>query len=126
MEDRYAEGTPQPNLDPEGWVDAEGRQRKARVYGFGDSLDTTPVLSSYTSSVAPPAYASSSAATLGSGGDDIRTLIRKELSQQLSLHLGAMVEQLVLPSEEQAPHSKPLRSILLLISYSWNEMKSLI
>ncbi|MQM18688.1 hypothetical protein Taro_051683 [Colocasia esculenta] len=31
-----------------------------------------------------------------------------------------------LPSEEQAPHSKSLRSVLLLISYSLTEMKPLI
>ncbi|MQL89277.1 hypothetical protein Taro_021850 [Colocasia esculenta] len=43
MADRYAEGTPQPNLDPEAWVDAAGGPRKGRVYSFGDSLDTTPV-----------------------------------------------------------------------------------
>ncbi|MQL77977.1 hypothetical protein Taro_010379 [Colocasia esculenta] len=85
-------GTPQPDLDPEAWVDAAGGPRKGKVYGIGDSLDTTPVLSSYASLVAPPAYASLSAATPGSGGDDIRTLIREELSQQLPLHLGAMVE----------------------------------
>ncbi|MQL83996.1 hypothetical protein Taro_016495 [Colocasia esculenta] len=95
MADRYEEGTPQPDLDPEAWVDVAGGLRKGRVYGFGDSLDTTLVLSSYASSVAPPAYASSSVATLGSDGDDIRTLIWEELSQQLPLHLGAMVEQLV-------------------------------
>ncbi|MQM03579.1 hypothetical protein Taro_036364 [Colocasia esculenta] len=92
MTNRYAEGTPQPDLDLEGWVDAAGGQRKGRVYGFGVSLDTTPMLSSYTSSVAPLANASSSTATPGSGGDDIRTLIWEELSQQLLLHLGAMVE----------------------------------
>ncbi|MQM07323.1 hypothetical protein Taro_040167, partial [Colocasia esculenta] len=61
MADRYAEGTPQPDLDPEAWVDAAGGLRKGRVYGFGNNLDTTPVLSSNASSVAPPAYASSSA-----------------------------------------------------------------
>ncbi|MQL93332.1 hypothetical protein Taro_025974, partial [Colocasia esculenta] len=88
--DRYV-GPPQPDLDPEAWVDAAGRPRKGQVYGFGDSLDTTPVLSSYASLVAPPAYASSSAATPNSGGEDNRTLIREELQ----LHLGAMVEQLV-------------------------------
>ncbi|MQM21989.1 hypothetical protein Taro_055036 [Colocasia esculenta] len=92
MADRYAEGTPQPDLDSEAWVDAAGGPRKGRVYDFGDSLDTTPVLSSYASSVAPPAYTSSFAAMLGSGGEDIRTLIWEELSQQLPLHLGAMVE----------------------------------
>ncbi|MQM17803.1 hypothetical protein Taro_050782, partial [Colocasia esculenta] len=96
MADRYAEGTPQLDLDLEAWVDAAGGPRKGRVYDFGDSRDTNPMLSSYASSVAPPAYASSSATTPGSGGDDIRTLIRpEELSQQLPLHLGAMVEQLV-------------------------------
>ncbi|MQM02035.1 hypothetical protein Taro_034789 [Colocasia esculenta] len=73
MADRYAEGTPQPNLDPKAWVDVAGGPRKGRVYGFGDSLDTTRVLSSYASSVATPAYASSSAVTPDSGGDDIRT-----------------------------------------------------
>ncbi|MQM04375.1 hypothetical protein Taro_037170 [Colocasia esculenta] len=95
MVDRYTEGTPQPDLDPEAWVDAGGGPRKGRVYGFGDNLDTTPVLSSYASSVAPPGYVSSFAATPRNGGDDIRTLIWEELSQQLPLHLGAMVEQLV-------------------------------
>ncbi|MQL87049.1 hypothetical protein Taro_019583 [Colocasia esculenta] len=75
MTDRYAEGTRQLDLDPEAWVDAVGVPRKGRVYGFGDSLDTTPVLSSYASLIAPPTYASSSAAPPGSGGEDMRTLI---------------------------------------------------
>ncbi|MQL74563.1 hypothetical protein Taro_006915 [Colocasia esculenta] len=91
MTDRYAEGTPQLDLDPEVWVDAAGGPRKCRVYGFGDSLDTTPVLSLYESSVAPPAYASSSATPPGSGGEDMRTLIREELQSQF----GVMVEQLI-------------------------------
>ncbi|MQM23160.1 hypothetical protein Taro_056223 [Colocasia esculenta] len=88
MADRYAEGTPQPDLDPEAWVDAVGGLRKGRVYGFGDSLDTTPVLSSYASSVTPPAYASSSAAPPGSGVEEMRTLIR----EKLQTHFGIMVE----------------------------------
>ncbi|MQM00192.1 hypothetical protein Taro_032926 [Colocasia esculenta] len=79
MTDHYAEGTPQPDLDLEAWVNAAGGPRKGRVYDFGDSLDTTPVLSSYVSSVSPPAYASSSAAPPGGGGEDMRTLIREEL-----------------------------------------------
>ncbi|MQL74171.1 hypothetical protein Taro_006535, partial [Colocasia esculenta] len=91
MADRYAEGTPQPDLDPEAWVDAAGGPRKGRVYGFGDSLDTTPVLSSYASSVAPPTYASSSAAPPGSSVEEMRTLIRKELRT----HFGIIVEQLI-------------------------------
>ncbi|MQM00430.1 hypothetical protein Taro_033161 [Colocasia esculenta] len=103
MADRYVEGTPQPDLDPEAWVDAAGGPRKGRVYGFGDSLDTTPVLSSYASSLTPPAYASSSAVTPDSGGEDIRTLIWEELSQQLPLHLGSMVEQLVAAIREASP-----------------------
>ncbi|MQM03711.1 hypothetical protein Taro_036501 [Colocasia esculenta] len=88
MVDRYAEGTPHPDLDPEAWVDAAGGPRKGRVYGFGDSLDTTPVLSSYASSVAPPAYTSSSAAPPVSGVEEIRTLIREELRT----HFGDMVQ----------------------------------
>ncbi|MQL77000.1 hypothetical protein Taro_009385 [Colocasia esculenta] len=88
MADCYAEGTPQPDLDPEAWVDVAGGPRKGRVYGFGDCLDTTPVLSSYASSVAPPAYASSSAAPPGRGVEEMRTLIREELRT----HFGVMVE----------------------------------
>ncbi|MQM11268.1 hypothetical protein Taro_044173 [Colocasia esculenta] len=91
MADRYAEDTPQPDLDPKAWVDAVGGPRRSRVYGFGDSLDTTSVLSSYASSVAPPAYTSSSAAPPGSGGEDMRTLIREELQ----LQFGVMVDQLI-------------------------------
>ncbi|MQM22606.1 hypothetical protein Taro_055661 [Colocasia esculenta] len=95
MADRYAEGTPQPDLDPEAWVDTAGGPRKGRVYGFGDSLDTTPVLSSYASSVAHPAYASSSAAPPVSGVEEIRTIIREELREELRTHFGVMVEQLI-------------------------------
>ncbi|MQL99289.1 hypothetical protein Taro_032016, partial [Colocasia esculenta] len=47
-----------------------------------------------------------------SGGDDIRTLIRGELWQQIPLHLGAMVEQLVAAirgagTSQQAPQDLP-------------------
>ncbi|MQL89855.1 hypothetical protein Taro_022444, partial [Colocasia esculenta] len=91
MANRYAEGTPPPDLDPEVWVDIAEGPRKGRVYGFGDNLDTTPVLSSYASSVAPPAYASSSATPPDSGVKEIRTLIQKELQT----HFGVMVEQLI-------------------------------
>ncbi|MQM19413.1 hypothetical protein Taro_052417, partial [Colocasia esculenta] len=80
MADCYAEGTPQLDLDPKAWVDASGGPRKGRVYGFRDSLDTTPMLFSYASSVIPLTYACSSAVTPRSGGDDIITLIREELS----------------------------------------------
>ncbi|MQL68507.1 hypothetical protein Taro_000787 [Colocasia esculenta] len=66
-------------------------QQEGRVYGFGDSLDSTPVSSSYASSVAPPAYTSSSAMLPDSGGEDMRTLIREELH----LQFGIMVEQLI-------------------------------
>ncbi|MQM22133.1 hypothetical protein Taro_055180 [Colocasia esculenta] len=108
MADRYAESTPQPDLDPKAWVDAAGGPRKGQVYGFGDSLDTTPVFFSYVSSVAPLVYASSSAAMPGSGGDNIRTLIWEGLSQQLPT-LAPWSGSWWLPSKEQAPHSKPLR-----------------
>ncbi|MQM22201.1 hypothetical protein Taro_055249 [Colocasia esculenta] len=95
MTDLYAEGTPQPDLDSEAWVDAAGGPRKGRVYNFGDSLDTTPVLSSYASSVAPPAYASSSAAPPINGVEEIRSLIRDELRAELRTHFGDMVQQLI-------------------------------
>ncbi|MQL87414.1 hypothetical protein Taro_019938 [Colocasia esculenta] len=91
MADCYAEGTPQQDLDPEAWVDATGGPRKGRVYCFGDSLDTTPVLSLYASSVAPPAYVSSSTDPPVSGVEEIRTLIREELWT----HFGIMVEKLI-------------------------------
>ncbi|MQL96101.1 hypothetical protein Taro_028767, partial [Colocasia esculenta] len=83
MAERYAKGTPQPDLDPEAWVDAAGGPRKGRVYDFGDSLDTHPVLSSYASSIASPAYASSSTAPPVSGVEEIRGLIREELRAHL-------------------------------------------
>ncbi|MQM16990.1 hypothetical protein Taro_049955 [Colocasia esculenta] len=83
MTERYAEGTPQPDLDPEAWVDAAGGPRKGRVYGFGDSLDTHPVLSSYASSIASPAYASSSTVPPVSGVEEIRGLIWEELRAHL-------------------------------------------
>ncbi|MQL77854.1 hypothetical protein Taro_010300, partial [Colocasia esculenta] len=102
MEERYAEGTPQPDLDPEAWVDAAGGPRKGRVYGFGDSLDTHPVLSSYTSSIASPAYASSFTAPPVSGVEEIRGLIREELrahlqtqQTELQTQFGDMVQQLI-------------------------------
>ncbi|MQM12834.1 hypothetical protein Taro_045755 [Colocasia esculenta] len=100
MAERYAEGTPQPDLDPEAWVDAVGGPRKGRVYGFGDSLDTHPVLSSYACSIASPAYASSSTAPPDvSGVEEIRGLIREELwahlqtqQTELQTQFGDMVQ----------------------------------
>ena len=83
MAERYIEGTPQPDLDADAWVEAAGVPRKGRVYGFGDSLDTHRVLSSYASSIAPPAHASSSSAPPVSGVEDIRGIIREELRAEL-------------------------------------------
>ena len=83
MAERYTEGTPQPDLDADAWVEAAGVPRKGRVYGFGDSLDTHRVLSSYASSIAPPAHASSSSAPPVSGVEDIRGIIREELRTEL-------------------------------------------
>ncbi|MQL87593.1 hypothetical protein Taro_020131, partial [Colocasia esculenta] len=103
MADRYVEGTPQPDFYPEAWVDAAGGPRKGRVYGFGDSLDTTLVLSSYASSIAPPAYASSSASLPGSGIEEIRTIIREELQEELRMHFGDMVQQLILAMQGVSP-----------------------
>ncbi|MQM06272.1 hypothetical protein Taro_039091 [Colocasia esculenta] len=126
MVDHYVEGSPQPVLDPETWVDVGGGPRKGRVYDFSDSLDTTLVLSSYASSITPPAYASLSTVTLNSGGDDIRTLIREELLQQLPLHLGTMVEQLVAAIRAAGTSQQAPQVNITLISYSLNEMKPLI
>ncbi|MQM21794.1 hypothetical protein Taro_054839 [Colocasia esculenta] len=114
--DRYAEGTPQPDLDLEAWVDAAGGPRQGRVYDFGDSLDTTPVLSSYASSVAPPAYASSSAAPPGSGVEEIRTLIREELRT----HFGIMVEQLISAVQGVRP-SQPAPQVSITINFIYFE-----
>ncbi|MQM00719.1 hypothetical protein Taro_033460 [Colocasia esculenta] len=83
MAERYTEGTPQPDLDADAWVEAAGVPRKGRVYGFEDSLDTHRVLSSYASSIAPPAHASSSSAPPDSGVEDIRGIIREELRVEL-------------------------------------------
>ncbi|MQL70656.1 hypothetical protein Taro_002966 [Colocasia esculenta] len=112
MADRYAEGTPQPDLDPEAWVDAAGGPRKGRVYDFEDSLDTTPVFSSYASSVAPLAYTSSSAAPPGSSVDEMRTLIREELRT----HFGIMVEQLILAIQGVRP-SQPAPQVSITINF---------
>ncbi|MQM13167.1 hypothetical protein Taro_046090 [Colocasia esculenta] len=112
MADRYAEGTPQPDLDPEAWVDAAGGPRKGRVYGFRDSLDSTPVLSSYASSVAPPAYTSSSAAPPGSGVEEMRTLFQEELRT----HFGVMVEQLISAMQGVRP-SQPAPHVNITINF---------
>ncbi|MQL97855.1 hypothetical protein Taro_030553 [Colocasia esculenta] len=111
MADRYVEGTPQPDLDPEAWVDVAGGPRKGRVYIFGDSLDTTPVLSSYASSVAPLAYTSSSAAPPVRGVEEMRTLIREELRT----HFGDIVQQLISAMQGVRPSQTALRSCLLMM-----------
>ncbi|MQM03207.1 hypothetical protein Taro_035985 [Colocasia esculenta] len=102
------------------WVDAAGGPRKGRVYGFGDSLDTTPVLSSYVSSVAPPAYASSSATPPDSGVEEIRTLIREELREELRTHFGVMVEQLISAMQGVRP-SEPAPQVSITINFIYFE-----
>ncbi|MQL91096.1 hypothetical protein Taro_023702 [Colocasia esculenta] len=116
MADRYAEGTPQPDLDLEAWVDAAGGPRKGRVYDFGDSMDTTPVLSSYGSSVAPQAYASSSTAPPGSGVEEIRSLIWEELWEELRTHFGILVEQLISAMQGVCP-SQPAPQVSITINF---------
>ncbi|MQL80364.1 hypothetical protein Taro_012830, partial [Colocasia esculenta] len=110
MAERYAEGTPQPDLDPEAWVDTAGGPRKGRVYGFRDSLDTHPVLSSYASSIASPAYASSSTTPLVSGVEAIKDLIREELrahlqtqQAELQTQFDDMVQQLISAMQRVRP-----------------------
>ncbi|MQL71184.1 hypothetical protein Taro_003515, partial [Colocasia esculenta] len=112
MADHYAEGTPQPDLDLEAWVDAVGGPRKGRVYGFEDSLDTTPVLSSYASSITPLTYASSSATPPSSGVEEMRTLIREELRT----HFGVMVEQLISAMQGVRP-SQPAPQVSITINF---------
>ncbi|MQM21483.1 hypothetical protein Taro_054524 [Colocasia esculenta] len=116
MADRYVEGTPQQDLDPEAWVDAAGGPRKGRVYGFGDSLDTTPMLSSYESSVAPPAYTSSSAAPPVSGVEEMRTLIREELRTDF----GDIVQQLISAMQGVRP-SQPAPQVSITINFIYFE-----
>ncbi|MQL96076.1 hypothetical protein Taro_028746, partial [Colocasia esculenta] len=122
MAERYAEGTPQPDLDPEAWVDAAGGPRKGRVYGFGDSLDTHSVLSSYASLIAPPAYASSSAAPPVSGVE-IRGLIREELRAELQTQrtelqtqFGDMVQQLISAMQGVRP-TQPAPQVSISINF---------
>ncbi|MQL68076.1 hypothetical protein Taro_000346 [Colocasia esculenta] len=114
MADRYAEGT--LDLDPEAWVDAVGGPRNGRVYGFGDSLDTTPVLSSYANSVAPSAYVSSSAAPPISGVEEMRTLIREELRT----HFDDIVQQLISAMQEVRP-SQPAPQVSITINFIYFE-----
>ncbi|MQM15556.1 hypothetical protein Taro_048503 [Colocasia esculenta] len=120
MAERYAEGTPQPDLDVEAWVDAAGGPRKGRVYGFGDSLDTTPVLSSYASSIAPPAYGSSSTALPVSGVEEIRTLIREELRKEIRTQFGDMVQQLISAMQGVCP-SQPAPQVSISINFIYFE-----
>ncbi|MQL74579.1 hypothetical protein Taro_006941, partial [Colocasia esculenta] len=120
MADRYVEGTPQPDLDPEAWVGAARGPRKGRVYGFGDSLDTTPVLSSYASSIAPPAYASSSAAPPVSGVEEMRTLIREEPREELRTHFGDIVLQLISAMQGVCP-SQPAPQVSITINFIYFE-----
>ncbi|MQL75931.1 hypothetical protein Taro_008301 [Colocasia esculenta] len=64
------------------------------------------MLSSYASSVAPPTYASSSATPPDSGVEEIRTLIREELREELQTHFGVLVEHLI--SAMQGVHPSQL------------------
>ncbi|MQL77232.1 hypothetical protein Taro_009637 [Colocasia esculenta] len=116
MADRFIEGNPQPDLDPEAWVDAAGGPRKGRVYGFGDSLDTTPVLSSFASSIAPPAYANSSAAPPVIGVEEMRTLIQEELRT----HFDDIVQQLISAMQGVCP-SQPAPQVSITINFIYFE-----
>ncbi|MQL81414.1 hypothetical protein Taro_013855, partial [Colocasia esculenta] len=123
MAEHYAEGTPQPDLDPEACVDAVGGPRKGRVYGFGDSLDTAPMLSSYASSIASPVYASSSTAPPVSGVEEIRDLIREELQAQLQTQqaelqtqFSDMVQQLISAMQGVRP-TQPAPQVSISINF---------
>ncbi|MQM19943.1 hypothetical protein Taro_052957 [Colocasia esculenta] len=50
MIEKYAGEEEQPQLDPEVWVAASTAPKKCHVYGFGQSMDTSRVLSGGSSS----------------------------------------------------------------------------
>ena len=116
MAERYIEGTPQPDLDADAWVEAAGVPRKGQVYGFGDSLDTHRVLSSYASSIAPPAHASSSSAPPVSGVEDIRGIIREELRTELQTQFSDMLQQFLSIMQGVRP-TQPAAQVSISINF---------
>ncbi|MQL73773.1 hypothetical protein Taro_006119 [Colocasia esculenta] len=67
MTEKYGDDTSHLELDPDAWVVVASQPRKGRLYGFGDSWDTTPVISSCASSSTP--LTCMSAFTMPSGGE---------------------------------------------------------
>ncbi|MQL73011.1 hypothetical protein Taro_005356 [Colocasia esculenta] len=51
MNKRYGDDSQHPKLDPDIWVATSGAPKKGHVYGFGHSLGTARVISSYSRSV---------------------------------------------------------------------------
>ncbi|MQL91159.1 hypothetical protein Taro_023767 [Colocasia esculenta] len=88
MAERYAEGTPQPDLDADAW----SKQRECRGRVECTALRTAWIL---IDSIAPPAHASSSSAPPVSSVEDIRGIIREELRAELQTQFSDMVQQFI-------------------------------
>ncbi|MQL71388.1 hypothetical protein Taro_003712 [Colocasia esculenta] len=103
MDERYGDDSQHPELDPDIWVAAYGAPKKGHVYGFGHSLGTTRVISSYSSSVSyatspfttPAAPGGSSSAALTMTPDMFRTIVNETVSQNISTIVSQTVSQML-------------------------------
>ncbi|MQM19829.1 hypothetical protein Taro_052842 [Colocasia esculenta] len=102
MTEKYVGVDEQPQLDPEVWVAASGAPNKGHVYGFGNSMDTSRMLSGTSSS------ASQSSAF--NTGTQVTDALQAQLSQTLSQVISQALSQVSIPPQAapstsaQAPH----------------------
>ncbi|MQM15051.1 hypothetical protein Taro_047989, partial [Colocasia esculenta] len=80
---KYARDEEQPQLDPEVWVAASSAPKKGHVYGFGDNMDRSWVLSGASSSASQATSAFTTSGALGTSPNEMMGFIRDEIS---SLH----------------------------------------
>ncbi|MQM19166.1 hypothetical protein Taro_052167 [Colocasia esculenta] len=86
MIEKYAKEEEQPQLDPEVWVAASGAPKKGHVYGFGDSMDTSRVLSGAFSSGSQATSAFTTPGAPSTSPSEMMGFIRDEISD-LESHL---------------------------------------
>ncbi|MQM21108.1 hypothetical protein Taro_054140 [Colocasia esculenta] len=80
MIEKYVGEEEQPQLDPEVWVAAFGAPKKGHVYGFGQSMDTSRVLSGASSSGSQETSAFATPGAPGTTPSEVMGFIRDEIS----------------------------------------------
>ncbi|MQL84917.1 hypothetical protein Taro_017428 [Colocasia esculenta] len=124
MTEKYAGEEEQPWLDPDVWVVASGAPKKAHVYGFGHSMNTSMVLSGASSSASQTSAFSTLAGAAGTSPSEMMGFIADTISG-LESRLAETMEARLVQMQTQvtdALQAQPSQTLSQVISQALSQV----